>query len=104
MTRSAFRLSLLALPLAALIACAERPDLSGRIASADTSLPWPSLISTPALAPVDNDTAYDGAVQSATTTEARARALTARAQTLSTTAVLNETDRARLLATLARNN
>lgn len=99
-----FRCFYLALPLTAALAglsgCADRPDLSGRVAPVDTTLPWPNLLSSPiisATTPAD-----EAGTEAATALAGRAAALAARGRTLSKTPVLTQAERARLMAALAR--
>lgn len=95
MPRRARHLIALTLACAGLSACADRPDLSGRIAPLPAGTPWPTLLSTDQVtAAVDTS----GATPTATTDAlaARAAALRARAARLATQPVLSPTERDRL--------
>lgn len=101
-TQSRFGLMVIGVALFGLSACADRPDLSGRVAPVDPNLPWPTLLSSSMLpAP---DTADQTAVSESDALSARARALEARGQSLSSQPVLSQAERAALTAALARQS
>ncbi len=101
-----FRSFYVALPLAAallgLSGCANRPDLSGRVAPVDATQAWPSLLSSATLSATPPAT--EAGAEAATALAQRAAALAARGRTLSRTPVLTQAERARLLAALARTD
>lgn len=105
MTRRALRFSILAMPLAGLIACAERPDLSDQLRPVEGEDAWPTLLSSSALSALEEDReAKQSATDSTDYTAARARSLSWRAENLANSPVLTEAERTALLAALARND
>ncbi|NIY78221.1 hypothetical protein HCZ23_01890 [Celeribacter sp. HF31] len=86
-----------------LSACADRPDLSGRVAPVESTLAWPSLLDTTALAQSATDaTAAEDSQTQAQSLEARAAALRSRARRLSQTPILSTSERRLLLSAIAR--
>ncbi|WP_417273020.1 hypothetical protein [Celeribacter halophilus] len=88
-----------------LSACAERPDLSGRVAPIDPDQPWPSLLDSATLAQSGAATvSEEDSLDQAQTLEARAAALQARAKRLSQAPILNQTERDQLQSAVTRLN
>ncbi len=88
-----------------LSACAERPDLSGRVAPIDPDQPWPSLLDSANLAQSGTATgSEEDSLDQAQTLEARAAALQARASRLSRAPILNQTERDQLQSAVTQLN
>ena len=108
LTRPVSSLPVAALLTAAVVvlsACADRPDLSGRVAPVDPTLAWPGLLSTATLVPGNEDRDDEAKTETAPgTLDARAAALRARGRALARRPVLSERERDRLFAAIARHD
>ena len=95
------RAARLFIPLAGIVisvsGCADRPDLTGRVAPVAKGTAWPTLLPSNQLT-TDADTDASGTAQTAKDLSARAAALRARAARLAATPVLSSAERARLSA------